>query len=86
MFSAGSMDSIIDMSNLTILSTKVLVDKDPLKFMIVTKIMVPGTGRTKTQEYSFKAENGQLRNTWVAQINKYTKNLEIEKLETVTEE
>ena len=86
MFSAGSIDSIIDMSNLTVLSTKVLTDKDPLKFMVVTKLMVPGTTRTRTQEYSFKAESGQLRNTWVAQINKYTKNLDMEKLDTVTEE
>ena len=39
MFSALSMDTMIDLSNLAIISTKVMPDKDPKGFMILTKVM-----------------------------------------------
>ena len=54
--------------------------------MIVTKVMVPGTGKTQTEKYSFKAESENSRDEWVSRINVYTKNLDMEKLDIVTEE
>lgn len=86
MFSSASIDSMVDLSNHTMVSSRVYPENDSKSFVIITKMMAPGNVKAQTNKYNFRAGSAKERNAWVAQINKYTQNLDLKELDIVTED